>query len=115
MFSKKNLQDIPIEETLHAIGSRKRIVGKEETSSRYFEAHTYGYLPASEKWAMHKHENIVEICVVIKGTGIIRDATGKEDAFLAGDRFIFPANTEHEIENTSNSTDEFYFFRLRDK
>lgn len=115
MFSKKNLNDIQIEETPHATGSRKLIVAKEETTSAYFEAHTYGYMPASEKYAMHKHENIVEICMVLKGSGVIRDLSGKEETFRAGDRFIFPANTEHEIENTSSETDEFYFFRLQDK
>jgi len=115
MFSKKNLQDIPVEETSHASGSRKVIVGKEETSSQYFEAHTYGYLPAGVKWAMHEHDNIVEICVVTKGKGLVRDSEGNEEAFVAGDRFIFPSNTKHEIENNSDEAAEFYFFRFQDR
>ncbi|HUQ84975.1 MAG TPA: hypothetical protein VM077_01515 [Candidatus Limnocylindrales bacterium] len=48
MFSKKNIQDIPLEETSHSSGTRKMIVGKEETSSEYFEAYTYGYLPSGK-------------------------------------------------------------------
>ena len=115
MFSKKNLSDIKIEETPHAIGSRKLIVSKEETTSKYFEAFTYGYIPIHGKYSMHKHENIVEICVVVKGGGVIRDSTGAEETFAMGDRFIFPTNTEHEIENTSNETDEFYFIRIQDQ
>ncbi|MEK7551146.1 MAG: cupin domain-containing protein [Patescibacteria group bacterium] len=115
MFLKKNIQDITIEETSHASGSRKMIVAKEETSSKYFEAHTYGYLPPSAKWEMHQHDNIIEICVVTKGKGIVRNSEGKEEAFITGDRFIFPSNTKHEIENNSDEEAEFYFFRLKDQ
>lgn len=115
MFSKKNLQDIPLEGTSHASGSRKMIVAKEETTSNYFEAHTYGYLPPGVKWEMHHHENIVEICVVTKGKGIIRDSEGNEESFITGDRFIFPSNTKHEIENNSDEEAEFYFIRFKDK
>lgn len=112
MFSKKNIKDIPVEETPHATGSRKLLVGKSDVSSLYFEAFTYGYLPSGEKWASHKHDNIIEICLVVKGSGIIKDAGGNTENFESGDRFIFPANTEHEIENTSKETAEFYFFRV---
>lgn len=115
MFSKKNLRDIPIEGTSHASGSRKMIVSKEDTTSKYFEALTYGYLPSGVKWEMHEHDNIVEICVVTKGKGVIRDFDGNEETFVAGDRFIFPSNTKHEIENNSNEDAEFYFFRFKDQ
>ena len=115
MFSKKNLQDIPIEGTSHASGSRKMIVSKEEITSKYFEALTYGYLPSGVKWEMHEHDNIVEICIVTKGRGIIRDFGGNEEAFVTGDRFLFPSNTKHEIENDSSEEAEFYFFRFKDQ
>jgi len=115
MFSKKNLQDIPVEGTLHASGSRKMIVAKDETTSKYFEAFTYGYMPSGVKYEMHEHDNIVEICVVTKGMGVIRDSEGKEESFVAGDRFIFPSNTKHEIENNSDEDAEFYFFRFKDQ
>lgn len=115
MFSKKNIKNIPVEETPHATGSRQLLVGRTETTSSYFEAMTYGYLPSSEKWAIHKHDNIIEICLVIKGNGIIRDTNGEIEEFEPGDRFIFPANTEHELENTSKEVAEFYFFRVQDK
>jgi quercetin dioxygenase-like cupin family protein len=91
------------------------LVAKEETTSSYFEAHTYGYMPAGAKYEMHEHNNIVEICVVTKGKGTIRDAEGNEEAFITGDRFIFPSNTQHEIENNSDEQAEFYFFRFRDQ
>lgn len=115
MFSKKNIQDISIEETSHASGSRQMLVAKDETSSKYFEAHTYGYLPSGVKWDMHEHDNVVEICVVTKGTGIVRDSDANEEIFVAGDRFIFPSNTKHEIENNSDEDAEFYFIRFQDQ
>ncbi len=115
MFSKKNLSQIPVEETSHSQGSRKMIVSKDETSSKYFEAHTYGYLPAGMKWDMHEHDNIVEICVLSKGSVIVRDANGNEEVLVVGDRLIFPSNTKHEIENNSKDNSEFYFIRFRDQ
>ena len=113
MFSKKNINSISIEETSHSAGSRKMIAGKPEVPSPYFEAFTYGYLPANEKWELHQHEDIIEICIVIKGSGVVRDQQNNEEAFEPGDRFIFPANTFHEIENISKGIDEFYFIRLK--
>jgi len=115
MFSKKNIQDIQIEETAHALGSRRMLVGKDETTSKYFEAHTYGFLPAGVKWEMHEHDNIVEICVVTKGIGVVRDLEGNEESFVEGDRLIFPSNTKHEIENNSDEGAEFYFVRFQDQ
>jgi len=115
MFSKKNIQDIPIEGTSHTSGSRRMLVGKNETTSKYFEAHTYGFLPARVKWEMHEHDNIVEICIVTKGKGVVRDSEGNEENFAEGDRFIFPSNMKHEIENNSDEDSEFYFFRFQDQ
>lgn len=113
MFSRKNIQEIPIEQTPHNSGSRKMLANKEEVKSEYFEAFTYGFLPPNEKWVMHKHKNIVEICLVIKGSGVIRNLEGETENFEPGDRFIFPSDTEHEIENYSDNTAEFYFFRIQ--
>ena len=115
MFSKVSINNIPIEETPHASGSRKLIAAKENVPSDYFEAMTYGYLPSGEKWLLHEHQDIVEICIVVKGSGVVRDLNGLIDTFNEGDRFVFPPNTKHEIENTSENNDEFYFVRVRSK
>lgn len=115
MFSKKNIKNIPTEGTSHSLGSRKLLLNKDDTTSKYFEAYTYGYLPSGEKWETHKHDNIVEICVVTKGRGVVRDGENNEEAFEPGDRFVFPSDTEHEIENTGQEEAEFYFFRLQDQ
>jgi len=115
MFSKKNIKDIPTEGTSHSLGSRKLLLGKDDTTSKYFEAYTYGYLPPGEKWEMHKHDNIVETCVVVKGSGVVRDGHSNEETFEPGDRFVFPANTNHEIQNIGHEEAEFYFFRLQDQ
>jgi mannose-6-phosphate isomerase-like protein (cupin superfamily) len=113
MFSKEDINSIPVEETSHSTGYRKTIASKLDVPSPYFEAFTYGYLPANEKWEPHQHEDIIEICIVVKGTGVVRDQQKNEEAFEPGDRFIFPENTFHEIENTSKDTAEFYFIRLK--
>lgn len=113
MFSKKNINSIPVEATAHSTGSRRMIAAKAEVPSPYFAALTYGYLPAHEKWEQHQHADIVEICLVIKGAGVLRGEQNNEETFEPGDRFIFPANTPHEIENTGNETAEFYFIRLK--
>lgn len=113
MFSKRNINDIPLEETPHTSGSRKTIVKKEEMPSIYFEAFTNGFLPPSERWSLHKHNNIVEICLVVKGKGTIKDKENNMEKFEPGDRFIFPPDTKHEIENTSNEVAEFYFVRIK--
>lgn len=102
-----------MEQTPHNSGSRKMLAAKEEVNSKYFKAFTYGFLPQKEKWVMHKHENIVEICLVIKGSGVIRNLKGEIEKFEPGDRFIFPSDIEHEIENFSEQTAEFYFFRIQ--
>ncbi len=115
MFSKINIGDILIEGTSHAAGSRKMIVSKDQSSSRYFEAVTYGYLPSGDKWDMHDHTNIVEICIVTKGCGIVRDMDGKIEEYKIGDRFIFPSGVKHEIENNSKDESEFYFIRFQDQ
>ncbi len=115
MFLKKNIKDIPIEKASHSSGSRRMLVNKDDISSKYFEAYTYGYLPSGKKWEMHKHDNIVEVCLVAKGNGIVRDSEGKEESFEAGDRLIFPSDIEHEIENNSSNEAEFYFLRIKDK
>ena len=76
---------------------------------------TYGYLPSGVKWEMHDHINIIEICIVIKGKGIIKDIDGNVEEYKAGDRFIFPSGTKHEIENNSDLESEFYFIRLKEQ
>ena len=71
MFSKVNIKDLKTEGTSHSAGTRKMIVGKDQSTSKYFEAMTYGYLPPKQKWDIHEHDNIIEICIVTKGTGVI--------------------------------------------
>jgi len=91
------------------------VVSKDQRTLKYFEAMTYGYLPSGVKWEMHDHQNIIEICIVVKGNGIIKDSSGNIERYKEGDRFIFPSNEKHEIENDSDSESEFYFIRFQDQ
>jgi len=113
MFQKVNVNNMPIEKTSHSAGSRKILATKDEVSSPCFEAYTYGFLPTQTKWDLHSHEKITEICIVVKGNGTIIDGHGDKELFIPGDRFIFKPDEKHEIENLSQETAEFYFFRIR--
>ena len=42
----------------------------------------------------HDHE---EICVVLRGTGVVREQDGPEERFAAGDVIVAPARTVHEV------------------
>ena len=74
---------------------------------------TYGYLPAGSKFAWHSHENINEIMLVLKGTGIVKDQDG-EYPYAPSDLIIFPKNIEHEIENLTTEENEYIFVRTKE-
>lgn len=92
-------------------GGRKLYIAKDEVKN--FHGMTYGYLPSYSKFAWHSHDNINEIMLVLKGSGIIRDRDG-EYSYNVGDIFIYPKNIEHEIENTSNEEHEYIFVRIKE-
>lgn len=109
---KKSNDSVPREDAHGGSGGRKLYASKGELQNNQFQAMTYGYLPAGSKFEWHHHENIEEIMLVLKGRGIVRDRDG-EYLYEAGDFFIFPANIEHEIENSSNDEEhEYVFYRI---
>lgn len=74
---------------------------------------TYGYLPSKSKFALHSHENMNEVMLVLKGTGIVRDEDGEYE-YNVGDIFIYPSNVKHEIENSSEEEHEYIFIRVKE-
>jgi mannose-6-phosphate isomerase-like protein (cupin superfamily) len=60
----------------------------------------------------HKHEGIDEICVVLRGSGVVEYKTGERFAFKKDDLFYNTADIEHRIENMGDEDNEFYFIRL---
>lgn len=72
---------------------------------------TYGYLPSKGIFDWYYYDNIEEIMLVIKGNGIVSDGDGDYE-YSKGDLFIFPANTKHKIENSSEEQHEYVFVRV---
>ncbi len=50
--------------------------------------------------------------IVLKGTGEVSDEDGTY-VYEPGDVFVFPADTQHMIENTSDEQHEMLFVRVK--
>ena len=108
---KKSSAQFKREDAHGGSGGRKLFVAEDEIKN--FHGMTYGYLPAGSKFAYHLHEDINEVMLVLKGSGIVRDRDG-EYKYNVGDFFIFPANVEHEIENPEQEEHEYIFVRVKE-
>ncbi len=106
--------NIPLEPAHGGEGMRQMYLAVGEISNPNFSAFTHGYLPPGSKYSWHTHEGIDEMVLVLKGHGIVRDRDG-EYPYAEGDFFIFPANVEHEIENTGDQENEYICVRIRSK
>ena len=109
---KRSQSDINKEEAHGGSGSRKVYVNSDQMKSEYFEAMTYGYLPAGKVFDWHEHEKTEEIMVVLKGAGIVSDEDG-DYGYAPGDVFVYPANTQHKITNNSDEEHEMLFVRVK--
>lgn len=93
-------------------GSRKVYASPSHLKSAHFEMMTHGFLPAGSAFDWHDHKDIEEIMVVIKGNGNVHDEDG-EYPYSIGDVFVFPANVQHKISNTSDEEHEMIFVRVK--
>ena len=109
---KRSSGDIPKEEAHGGSGARKVIASNEHLQSPHFEAMTHGWLPAGNVFDWHDHTDIEEVMIVLKGKGTVSDEDGDYE-YSEGDVFIFPANTQHKISNTSDFEHEMIFMRVR--
>ena|SRR3990167_1795595 len=109
---KRKNEDIKIEHAHGGSGSRKVFADSSLVSSEHFEAMTHGFLPGGKSYNWHKHDDIEEIMVVLKGSGMIHDRDG-EYSYSAGDVFIFPSNTDHKIVNPTDVDHEMIFVRIK--
>lgn len=110
--TKRSAHDIPTEQAHGGSGSRKVYAAPEHLTSTHFEAMTHGWMPAGEMYDWHDHDDIEEIMVVLRGTGNVYDEDGAYD-YQPGDVFIFPAGTQHKIDNPTDSENEFIFVRVK--
>lgn len=109
---KKSNESVKREDAHAGSGGRKLYISYDELENPDFQALTYGYLPSKAKFSWHTHEDIEEIMLVLKGSGIVRDRDG-EYPYTEGDLFVFPQNIEHEIENTGDEEHEYIFVRIK--
>jgi quercetin dioxygenase-like cupin family protein len=111
IIKKKALQDVPREGAHGGSGGRRMYVDHGEIANTDWQAMTYGYLPGGNAFDWHHHDDIEEIMLVLKGEGEVSDRDGTYP-YSAGDLFIFPANQEHMIHNTSSDEHEYIFVRV---
>ena len=109
---KRVASDILKEEAHGGTGARKVFASPEYIKSTNLEAMTHGFLPAGNTFDWHDHKDIEEIMYVLKGEGSVFDEEG-EYAYAPEDVFIFPANVQHKIVNSSNKENEMIFVRVR--
>lgn len=109
---KREAKDIELGEAHGGAGTRKVFASQEHLKSNHFEAMTHGYMPAGKCYDWHEHKDIEEIMVVLEGVGNVYDEDGKYK-YAPGDVFIFPANTQHKIDNPTKTENEILFVRVK--
>jgi mannose-6-phosphate isomerase-like protein (cupin superfamily) len=109
---KKILSEIPREEAHGGSGSRQLIFSDKDPVSSQFQAMTKGFLSPKGIFDWHSHEGIDELFLVTQGTGVIRFQNGIEMTYQPNELIYIPANQVHQIENTGNDENQFYFVRL---
>ena len=111
-ITKRPSSTIQKEEAHGGSGARKVYASPDHLKSTHFEMMTHGYLPAGQIFDWHDHQDVEEIMVVLKGEGVVSDEDG-EYPYAPGDVFVFPANTQHKIENKSQEEHEMVFVRVK--
>jgi len=112
LIKKKSFGDVPREDAHGGAGARRLYATDADMGAKSFSAMTYGFLPSGKVFDWHHHDGIEELMLVLRGSGIVQDREGTYQ-YDSGDLFIFPANTEHRIENRSGNEDEFIFVRIK--
>ena len=109
---KRPSSSIQKEQAHGGSGARKVYASPEHLKSLHFEMMTHGFLPAGQVFGWHDHKNTEEIMVVLKGQGKVSDEDGDYD-YAPGDVFVFPANIQHKVTNTSDEEHEMVFVRVK--
>ena len=107
---KKSAESVQLEPAHDGAGSRKVLIANDEV--RNVQGLTHSWLPIGKAFAWHKHDDCNECMYVLKGHGVVRDEDGEYE-FHAGDCFIFPQGTSHELINTGRETVEAIFIRVK--
>ena len=111
-FVKTNLKDIPLEDAHGGAGKRQMLVAPEHVTTKHLEAITKGYLQPGEGYPLHVHEDMDEICIVLRGQGKFA-CEDEEFDYQEGDVFSVHAGAEHTYKAEGDSPTEFYFVRVK--
>src|SRR5581483_4506223 len=105
------LSSVALEPAHGGTGFRRLYAASGDLQSEGFEAFAYGFLPAGASFDWHNHADVDELMLVISGQGVVTDRDGEYE-YAPGDSFIFPANVDHAIRNTSAVDHEYIFVRV---
>jgi len=67
IFTKTNIDDIPLEDAHSGSGQRKVLVKPEHVTSKHFEIMTKAFLNAGSSFDWHNHQGTDEMFIVLKG------------------------------------------------
>ncbi len=109
---KRNLNEIKIEDAHGGSGRRQVLLSKKDPIASQMDAMTKGFLPPYGVFDWHKHENVDEFFLVLQGNGIIEFENNSTIKYRIDDIIYIPANTNHRIENLSDTESVFYFVRV---
>jgi mannose-6-phosphate isomerase-like protein (cupin superfamily) len=79
----------------------EHILSREELG-RAGRMFAFGTLQSGHSVGMHRHENDMEICCFVSGSGIVVEEDGKRQTVGPGDTNFVPQGSSHEIINTGN-------------
>jgi uncharacterized cupin superfamily protein len=66
-------------------------------------------IPAGKKnYPYHSHAAQTEYYIIVSGTGVFVDETGREHAMVAGDHIVVHPGQAHQIKNTSDQELRYY-------
>lgn len=109
---KRSNSEIVKEQAHGGSGARKVYANSDYLQSSHFEAMTHGYLPAGNIFDWHNHPGTEEVMIVLKGSGKVADEDDEYE-YNEGDVFVFPADVQHKISNTSEHEHEMIFLRVK--
>ncbi len=107
-YLKKNLTEF-VAETIHNVAKSRRVLASRK-DNKNLEAITNAFLHPKQKWDWHKHEQIDEVAIVLKGKGVF-GLQKKLLLYKTGDVITIPSGNMHKWEALDYC--EFIFIRVR--
>lgn len=108
----RRLQEIPLEEAHGGVGKRRLVFSEKDAHDGKLVAATIGYLPKGKAFDWHKHDDLDEILIVVKGTALVESRSQK---ITVGTNYFafFPCGVEHRQVNRGKGEFVAYFIRFK--